>query len=59
MSASNEEMTADDGSNDLVKLARAQGIVVEFFLCLWAVMYGFPPFEAPDYSADPVILGLN
>ena len=62
-SASNEEMTADEDSNDLVKLARAQGMNTDIrrgiFVVLMSSDVWFPPFEEPDYSADPVILGLH
>ena len=63
MSASNEEMTADEGSNDLVKLARAQGMNTDvrrgIFVVLMSSDVWFSPFETPDYPTHTAILGLH
>ena len=63
-SALNEEMTADEDSNDLVKLARAQGMNTDIRRGIFVVLMSsdvlvFPFFEASDYPTDSVILGLH
>ena len=65
VSASNEEMTVDEDSNDLVKLARSQGMNTDirrgiFIVLMSSEVWFFPSLnEAPDYQTDIVISGLH